>query len=198
MRMLSLGGKWASWSAMLPQSLADARRHGVACFLYRSEYNPALHPLWSRDTAATPPPSPIHPDTPVSLGKEPSPHCVNRLGIWGLQLEILRPRWPFPSVPIYLVGLLIWDICFWARLPHYKANSLQQIFCLCFLSSVASIFNNMMSKRMSHLKAVRTSNERCWLATALELQVPLEFLSILMNHETTPSFFTLCPLLISE
>lgn len=33
MRTLSLGGKWASWSAMLAQSLADARRHGVACFL---------------------------------------------------------------------------------------------------------------------------------------------------------------------
>lgn len=129
MRMLSLSGKWASWSAMLPQSLADARRHGVACFLVPLPSTILLSIRSARDTAATPPPSPIRPDTPISLGKEPSPHCVNRPGIWGLQLEILRPRWPFPSAPIYLVGLLIWDICFRARLPHYKANSLQQIFC---------------------------------------------------------------------
>lgn len=33
MRTLSLAGKRASWSAMLAQSLADARRRGVACFL---------------------------------------------------------------------------------------------------------------------------------------------------------------------
>lgn len=81
MRTLSLGGKWASWSAMLAQSLADAGRHGVACFpvallVQSCSVRLLCHCSWGQggppDTAAAPP---ICPDTPVPLGKEPSSHC---------------------------------------------------------------------------------------------------------------------------
>lgn len=39
---VSLCEKWASWSVMLPQSLAHTRNHEGACFLQHSQYYPAL------------------------------------------------------------------------------------------------------------------------------------------------------------
>lgn len=69
--------KWASWSVRLPQSLADTRRRGGDCLLSCTTHTTILLSIHSAtvrgggedpDTAAIP--SPMGPDSLVSLGNE--------------------------------------------------------------------------------------------------------------------------------